>query len=99
MRYIEGVPPTFHSAAEKKFLQWHGDKVWEELCDVCPIGQPIRVSHVAKQLTSLQKYSQPERYLAAVLKHVEADYRSRPGDYEHKPPFQRTSDRLLDIVL
>ena len=97
MRYPDKVPNQFSGA--KAFVETYGNAVWADLCDSMPTGEVIRVCDAAAALNKLSGYVQPERYLRAVLKAILADYKERPDDYDHQPPFTVLGRTMAKIIL
>ena len=97
MRYPDKVPKQF--SGDKAFVETYGNAVWADFCDSMPTGKVIRVSDAAAALETLSGYAQPERYPRAVLKAIQADYKERPDDYEHKPPFTVLGRTMAKIIL
>lgn len=94
MIYPPSTPTVFSGA--KAFVEQHGNDVWCDLCETVETDEWFNVKAVAQQLTSLQHYRRPERYLQAVLKAVMADYQERPDAYEHRPPVQINGLRMVE---
>ena len=96
MNFPDNTPVDFSGA--KVFVETHGDRVWSELCDMYLPDIPISVKHAAGELSSLIGYANKPRYLRAVLRAAEQDYKNRPGAYTDIP-FYRHGKNLRYISL
>lgn len=97
MRYPAATPMAFSGA--KAFVEQHGNRVWEDLCDSMPTGEVLHINETAAELKSIKHYAQPDRYLRAVLSAIRTDYEERQDAYEHNPPFAIVGNTMKRIIL